>query len=98
MNSTFEHLAKGVEDFLENYQVDEKIKYVDLARELVNSSNNILNVCISDIKSHNLALMKLINIFDYEEVFRVLCSAFKNLVKNKIDKNANTKELLVRLV
>ena len=69
-----------------------------VGRELVNSSNDILNVCISDIKSYNLALMKLINIFDFKEVFQVLCSAFKNLVKNKIDKNANTKELLVRLV
>ena len=87
-------LLKGVEDFLENYQVDEKIKYMDLARELVNNRNNILNVCISDIKSHNLALMKLINIFIYQAVFRVLCSSLKKLVKNKIDQRTPCKTRL----
>ena len=71
---------------------------MNLARDLLNNQDNILNVSISDIKSHNLALMKLINILNYQEVFRVLCSTLRTLVKKKIDENANTKELLVRLV
>ena len=60
------------------------------------SSERVLDVRISDIKSYDMALNNAIDIC-YKTAFLNMCHAVRNFIKVNVDPDA-TKEYLVRLV
>ena len=77
---------------------EEKEKCEILARNLINSGENVIDVSITDIKSHSKSLMNSINALDYKEALPHLCNTNKTFVKMKIDPEESVKNLLVRLI
>ena len=61
-NSTVQNVVDDFGEFLANFKDDEeKEKCEILARNLINSGENVIDVSITDIKSHSKSLMNSIN-------------------------------------
>ena len=96
---TISCIEEGFREFLDNF-VDKEgnSKYINLARELIDSGENILDASISDIKSHTKLLMKLINDLPYKEAFPKLCDSFRTFIKLTLKADETSRNFLVRLV
>jgi hypothetical protein len=96
---TISCIEEGFREFLDNF-VDKEgnSKYINLIRELIDSGENILDASISDIKSHNKLLMKLIDDLPYKEAFPKLCDSFRTFIKLTVKADETSRNFLVRLV
>ena len=96
---TISCIEEGFREFLDNF-VDKEgnSNYINLVRELIDSGENILDASISDIKSHNKLLMKLVDDLPYKEAFPKLCDSFRTFIKLTVKADETSRNFLVRLV
>lgn len=77
-------VQKLFQDFLEEWQEGEEIKYLKAARELVKPERNTLTVSMKDVERFNPGLAQ--SIFDeYYRLYPFLCAALKNYVTDRAD-------------
>ena len=95
-----ETLVEEFGEFLENFTDDEgSNKYEARVKMLVNMSEHILDVSCTDIRAHNLALRKSLEIVGlYSKAFPHLCRTIKAFVETKVGHEAAKKYYLLRLV
>ena len=75
---------KLFQDFLEEWQDGEEVKYLKAARDLVKPERNTLVVSMKDVERYNAALAQSIQ-DEYYRVYPFLCSALKNYVTDRAD-------------
>ncbi len=75
---------KLFQDFLEEWQDGEELKYLKAARELVKPERNTLTVSMKDIERYNPGLAQSIQ-DEYDRIYPFLCSALKNYVTDRAD-------------
>jgi hypothetical protein len=95
-----ETLVEEFGEFLDNFADDEgSNKYEARLKMLVNMSEHILDVSCSDIRAHNLALRKSLEIVGlYSKAFPNLCRTIKAFVETKVGHEAAKKYYVLRLV
>jgi len=77
---------KLFQDFLEEWQEGEDLKYLKGARELVKPERNTLTVSMKDVERYNPGLAQSIQ-DEYYRLYPFLCSALKNYVTDRADMN-----------
>jgi DNA replication licensing factor MCM6 len=77
---------KLFQDFLEEWQEGEELKYLKGARELVKPERNTLTVSMKDVERYNPGLAQSIQ-DEYYRLYPYLCSALKNYVTDRADMN-----------
>uniref|UniRef100_A0A8C4NCH2 DNA replication licensing factor MCM6 n=1 Tax=Eptatretus burgeri TaxID=7764 RepID=A0A8C4NCH2_EPTBU len=78
-----EECQKLFQDFLEVFRgPDDEAKYLQLADELSRPERNTLPVSFPDLEQHNQHLATIIH-EEYYRVYSFLCSAVKNVVKDR---------------
>jgi DNA replication licensing factor MCM6 len=75
---------KLFQDFLEEWQDGEELKYLKAARELVKPERNTLVVSMKDIERFNPGLAQSIQ-DEYYRLYPFLCAALKNYVTDRAD-------------
>ena len=75
---------KLFQDFLEEWQDGEEVKYLKAARELVKPERNTLTVSMKDVERYNPGLAQSIQ-DEYYRLYPYLCLALKNYVTDRAD-------------
>ncbi len=75
---------KLFQDFLEEWQDGEELKYLKPARELVKPERNTLTVSMKDVERFNPGLAQSIQ-DEYYRLYPFLCAALKNYVTDRAD-------------
>ncbi|XP_032781435.2 LOW QUALITY PROTEIN: zygotic DNA replication licensing factor mcm6 [Daphnia magna] len=83
-------------DFLEGFEVDNEVKYLEKAKELVKPERNTLQVSFQDVEKYNSNLAVTI-VAEYYRVYPFLCQAVYSYVKDKAEFNVE-KELYISFV
>ncbi|XP_071550346.1 zygotic DNA replication licensing factor mcm6-B [Panulirus ornatus] len=87
---------KLFQDFLEEFQEDGEVKYLEDARDLVKPERNTLEVSFVDIDKYNQNLATTI-VEEYYRVYMFLCRAVRNFVRDHAEVTVE-KEYYVSLV
>jgi len=75
---------KLFQDFLEEWQEGEELKYLKAARDLVKPERNTLVVSMKDVERYNAGLAQTIQ-DEYYRLYPFLCAALKNYVMDRAD-------------
>jgi len=77
-------VQKLFQDFLEEWQDGDELKYLRLARELVKPERSTLTVSMKDVERFNTNLANTIH-EEYYRIYPYLCAALKNYVNDRAD-------------
>ncbi|KAL3287873.1 hypothetical protein HHI36_002331 [Cryptolaemus montrouzieri] len=75
---------KLFQDFLDEFREDGDIKYLDLAKELLNQERSTIEVSFEDVEKYNQNLATSI-IEEYYRIYPYLCQAVSNYVKDRCE-------------
>ena len=75
---------KLFQDFLEEWQEGEELKYLKAARDLVKPERNTLVVSMKDVERYNPGLAQSIQ-DEYYRLYPYLCDALKNYVNDRAE-------------
>lgn len=75
---------KLFQDFLEEWQEGDELKYLKQARELVKPEKSTLVVSLTDVERFNSTLAQMI-CDEYYRVYPFVCAALKNYVNDRAD-------------